>query len=129
MTSISANEIAPFPFPLRISWEEIDHYTLFYKQRFFSTQPRCCSIFLWIEFQMLLRFCLIHKSIVILRLFLYLLYLCPCLDQSLYMSHLCDLFFIFIFISIKVTFNLINTDIHVFCLFFRIRICPIIFGW
>ena len=56
----------------------------FHKQRFFSTQPQCCSTFLWIELQMLLRCCLIHISIIILRHFLYLLYLCPWLDIGLF---------------------------------------------
>ena len=56
----------------------------FHMQRFFSTQPQCCSTFLWIELQMLLRCCLIHISIIILRHFLYLLYLCPWLDIGLF---------------------------------------------
>ena len=44
---------------------------------------------------MLLRCCLRHISINILRHILYLLYLCPCLRLGLFMSNLCDLFFIF----------------------------------
>ena len=48
----------------------------------------------------------------------YLLYLWPCLHLALFILHLCDLFFIFIFIMINRL---------LFCLFFRI--CPIIFGW
>ena len=55
---------------------------------------------------MLLRRCLIHLSIIILRYVLYLLYLCPRLDIGL--SYLCDLFFIFIFIFNMI--NRINTD-------------------
>ena len=55
---------------------------------------------------MLLRCCLIHISIVKLRYFLYLLYLCPCLDLCLFMSYLCDLSFIFIFVMM----NLINAE-------------------
>ena len=43
----------------------------------------------------LLRCCLIHISIIIVRHFLYLLYLCPWLDLGLFMSYLCDLFFSF----------------------------------
>ena len=35
--------------------------------------------------------CLTHISIMILRQFLYLLYLCPCLVLSPFMSYLCDL--------------------------------------
>ena len=43
-----------------------------YKQRFFSTQPQFCLIFLWIEFQILFRYCLMHMAIVIFRHILYL---------------------------------------------------------
>ena len=84
---------------------------LFYKQRFFSTQPQCCLTFWWIEPPMLLRYYLVHKSIIILRHLVYLLYLCSCLDLSLFMSYLCDLFFIFIFIFIMI--NRIISWIHV----------------
>ena len=43
-------------------------YALFLMSKaFFSTQPQCCFTFSWIEFQMLLRCCLIHKSIIMLR--------------------------------------------------------------
>ena len=72
----------------------------FYKQRFFSTHPQCCLTFSWIELQMLIRCRLIHKSIIILKDFLYLLYLCPCLYLGLFFSYLCYVFFIFIFIFI-----------------------------
>ena len=48
---------------------------------FFSTQPQYCLTFSWIELQMLLRCCLMHINIILLRsYFLYLVYLCPCLD-------------------------------------------------
>ena len=64
---------------------------------------------------MLLRCGLIHLSIIILRHYIYyiyyrhyLLYLGPRLDLSLFMSYLCDLFFIFIFIFIMI--NRMNTD-------------------
>ena len=65
----------------------------FYKQRFFSAQPNFCLTFWWIELQMLLRCCLTHISIVIMRHFLHLLYLCPCQNLVLFMSYLCDLSF------------------------------------
>ena len=67
--------------------------------------------------------CLIHISIIIVRHFLYLLYSCLCLNLSLFMSYLCDLFFIFIIIFIRI--NHIISWIH---LFFRLflRICPIL---
>ena len=96
----------------------ITHF--FYKQCLFSTQPQCCLTFSWIELQMLLRCCLIHISIIILRHLLYLLYLCPCLDLGLFMSCLCDLFFFFTFISIMVNriINLMNTDTFFLLLIF-----------
>ena len=98
-----------------------------YKPRFFSTQPQGCLTFSWIELQMLLRYCLIHIIIMILRHFLYLLCLFPCLDIRLFMSYLCDLFFIFIFIFIKWLIIWSHEYRLLFCLFFRVR--PIIFGW
>ena len=65
---------------------------LFYKQHFFSTQTQCCLTFSWVELQMLLRCCLIDISANILRHILYLVFLCPCIGLSLFMSYLCDLF-------------------------------------
>ena len=63
------------------------YYTLyFYKQAFFSTQPKFYLTFSWIQLQLLLRSCLILKSIVIMRPLLYLLYLCSSLDTGLFMS-------------------------------------------
>ena len=83
-------------------------YTFFaYKQRFFSTQPQCCLTFSWIQLQMLPRYCLIHISIIILRHFVFTMFtifttFTPRLDLCLFMSVLCDLFLIFIFIFILV---------------------------
>ena len=71
----------------------------FYGQRFFSTQPQCCLTFSWIELQMLLRCCLAYISIIRVKHFLYVPYLCPGLDLSLFMSYLCDQVFIFIMIN------------------------------
>ena len=51
---------------------------------------------------MLLRCCLINLNMIILRQFLYLVYLCPCLDLGLFMSDLGNLFFIFIFMFITI---------------------------
>ena len=70
----------------------------------FSTQFQCCLTFSLFELQMLLRYCLMHISIIILRHILYLLYLCPYQDVGLLISHLCDLFFIFLFITISLLF-------------------------
>ena len=44
---------------------------------------------------MLLRCCLIHINIFILRYILYLVYLCPCLGLGLFMSYISVPFFIF----------------------------------
>ena len=92
----------------------------FYKPRFFSTQPQCCLTFLWIELQMLLRCCPIHINIIIMWHFLYLLYLYLFLNLGLFISHLCDLFLIliFIFITINRVISWIQTHLF-FCLFFR----------
>ena len=51
---------------------------------------------------MLLRCCLIHTTINILRYILYLVYLCPCLGPGPFMSCICDSFFIFSFIFIVI---------------------------
>ena len=51
----------------------------FYKQRFFSIQPHCCLTFSSIELEMLLKCCLMHVGIIMLRSVLCLLDLCPCL--------------------------------------------------
>ena len=107
--------------------KRVVQYTLFYKQRLFSTQPQCWSTFSWIELQMSHRCCLIQKHVIILRQFLYSLYLCPCLDLGLFfmvpsfMSCICDIFFIFIFIFITINriISWIRTHL-LFCLFFRI---------
>ena len=94
---------------------------LFYKRRFFQTQLQCCLYFSWIELQILLRRCLIHMSIIILRHYLYLLYLCLCLGLGPFMSYLCDLFFIFNFIFIKINRIISWIQRHLFfCLFMRI---------
>ena len=85
--------IHPVPFRSR-------NTRIFNKQRFSSTKPQCCLTFLRIELQMLLRYCLIHITIIILRKILYLIYLCPCLGLGLLMLYLCDLFLIFSLIFI-----------------------------
>ena len=94
-------------------------YLFFKIQHFFATQ--CCLTFVWIELQMLLRCCLIHISIIIVRYCLYVLYLCSFLDLGLIVSYLCDLFFIFVFIFIMINCIALWIQTHLFfCLFFRI---------
>ena len=68
---------------------------LFYKQRFFSTQPLSCLTFSWFELQILLKCWLIHISIISIFKDRYILYLLHLLGLSLFMSYLYDLFFIF----------------------------------
>ena len=64
-------------------------------------------------------FCLIHIAIIILSHILYLLYLCPCLDLGLFMSHLCDLCFIFVLISIVINhITSFKQTCSVFCTLF-----------
>ena len=100
----------------------------FYKQHYFSIQPQCCLIFSWIKLQMSLRCCLINVSIFILRHFLYFLYLCPYLDLDLFLSYLCGLFFIFVFILTMINHIIPSKQGHLFC--FRVLwIFHIIFGW
>ena len=60
----------------------------FYKERVFSIQTQCCLTFSWIKLQILLRSSLIHIAIIILRHFLYLLYLCPCLNLQPFTKYL-----------------------------------------
>ena len=63
----------------------------FCKQHLFSIEPQCCLTFSRNKLQTLLKCCLIEISIIILRHYLYLLYLCLCLDPGLVMLYLCDL--------------------------------------
>ena len=99
---------------------------ILFKQGFFSAHPQCCLNFSWIELKMLRRCCLIHMSIIIMRHFLFLLYLYPFLVLHLFMSYLCDPSFMFIFIFIMIS-HIISWISH---LFFRLfsRICLIIFA-
>ena len=86
-------------------------HAFFLKERLFSTQPQCCLTFSWIELQMLRRCCLLHVSIIILRQFLYLVYLRPCLGLALSRSYLCNLFFFVCFhFPDSNSYNLIKTD-------------------
>ena len=90
--------------------------TLFFiSYAFFSTQPQCCLTFSWIELQMLLRCCLVHIAIMILKHMLYLVYLYPCLGLGHFMSYLCDLFFIFSLVFIVINHT---TSFKQACLFF-----------
>ena len=58
--------------------------------------------------EMLLRCCLIHVSIIIVRHVLYLLYLCSCLDLGLFMSCLCSIFDFHLHVNYDLSYNLMN---------------------
>ena len=93
-------------------------HAFFYTQRFFSTQLLCWLTFSWIELHMLLRCCLIYTSIIILRNFLYLLYLCTYMSRSRsnYIVFMWSFFiFIFFFIMINCIISWIQTHLF-FCL-------------
>ena len=94
----------------------------FYKQHFFSTQPQCCLTFSWFGFQVLLRCCLVHISIIIIsRPIFTIVSMSRC--RSIYVVSMWS-FFIFIIINCIISW----IQIHLFfCLFYRI--CSIIFGW
>ena len=53
---------------------------------------------------MLLRCCLIHITIIILRYILHLVCLCLCLSRGLFMLYLCDLFFLFSLIFFAINY-------------------------
>ena len=61
---------------------------------------------------MSLRCCLIHITIIVLRHILYLVHLSPCL--GLFMSYLCDLFFIFSLIFIVINHITSIKQTHLF---------------
>ena len=68
---------------------------------------------------MFLRRCLIHKSIIILKDFLYLLYLYLCQYLGLFLLYLCDVFHFHLHFHDDYLYNLMNTDMHVLLLIFR----------
>ena len=106
---------------LPTTWEHLRNYKRFCKQCFFSTQYQYYLTFSWIDLQMLLRCCLINTGVIILRHFLCLLYLYPCLGLCLFLTYLCNVFFIFVFNCIMINCIISWIQIHLFfCLFFRI---------
>ena len=63
---------------------------------------------------MLLKCCSIHKAVIILRRILYLVHICPWLCSGLFMSYLCDLFFIFSFMFFIINHINSNKQMHMF---------------
>ena len=95
-----------------------NNFITFYKQHFFPTQPLCCLTFSWIQFQMLLRCCLLYITIIILRNILYLVHLFPSPGLVLFMLYLCDPFFIFSLVFIIINYTVWLKQIHsFFCIF------------
>ena len=90
-------------------------HVFFYKRHFFSTQHQCSITFAWIQLRMLPKCCL--GCIIVPRHFLHLSYFCSYLDLQLYMSYLCDLFFIFNFIFILINRIISWVDTHVLFIF------------
>ena len=81
---------------------------------FFQLSISVTWTFSWIKLQMLLRCCLIHVSIVIMRHFLYLLYLCPCLSmsrpRSFPIAFMWSIFHFHLHFHYNLSYNLMNTD-------------------
>ena len=67
---------------------------------------------------MLFRSYLIHITIIILRHILYLAYLCLCLGLGLFMSYLCDLFFIFSIAFIVINHITSSKQTYLFFVYF-----------
>ena len=67
---------------------------------------------------MLLKCCSIHKAVIILRHILYLVHICPWLCPGLFMSYLCDLFFIFSFMFFVINHITSFKKMHLLFAFF-----------
>ena len=80
-----------------------------------SNKPPCFLSFSKIDLTMLISCCLINISIIILRKFLYLVHLSACVSPGLFLSNLCDLISLSIFVFIII--NHINSfkQICFFC--------------
>ena len=89
-----------------------------YKERFFATQAQCCLTFSWIKLQMLLRCCLIHIPIIVMRHILYL-FLSMSRPKSIYVVSLWSIFHFQPHFHCHQSYNIIKTDALVFCTFFR----------
>ena len=90
----------------------------FYKRHFFTTQLRCFLTFTWMELQILLRCCLIHIIISVLRNILYLVYSCPCLGLVQFVLYFCDLYFFFILMFIIMNYITSLKQEHLFLVYF-----------
>ena len=68
------------------------HAFFFISSAFLNSASVFLNFFMTWASNMLHRRSLVHISIIIIRYFLYLLYLCPCLDIGVLMSYLCYFF-------------------------------------
>ena len=93
--------------------KNIPNTTFFHKQRFFSIQPQYCLTCSWIELQMFLRCCLMHKT----RLFIFTIFGPVSRPRSTYVVSMWSYFhfFAFIFIMINRTVSWIQTHLF-YCL-------------
>ena len=76
--------------------------TLFYLEHFFSTQPQCYLTFTWTKLQILTG---VDETLLILTF---------CLELELFISCLCDLFFIFIIILTIINLIISWIQTHLF---------------
>ena len=106
-----------FYFLLRIIEKNIN--TFFYKQRFFSNQPQCCLAISWTELQMLLSCCLIHISIIIVRHFLFTVFVFMTSPRSIYIVSMRCIFHFHLHFHYDLLYNLMNTDTLVLLLIFK----------
>ena len=89
-------------------------HAYFDKQRFFSTQPQCCLTFSWIELQLLLSSCLIHKSIIILKHFIFTIFVSMSRPRSISVVSMWSFFHFHVHFHYDESYNLINTDTLIF---------------
>ena len=65
---------------------------LFYKQRFFLTQPQCCLTFQRTEPQMLLKYCLLHRGIALPRHAIFCIFFSLSTSWSIYVLFMWSVF-------------------------------------
>ena len=81
---------------------------------FFNSAPVLLKFFFLIKLQTLLRCCLMHITIMILRDILHLAQLCLYLDLGLFMLYYCDLFVIFSLIFVFTNHLTLLKQTHLF---------------
>ena len=85
---------------------------------FFQPSLSIGQLFHELSFKCCFRCCLIHTNIIILRYLIFTIFLSMFRSRSIYISYLCDLYFIFILIFIMVNRIILWIQTHLlFCLF------------